>query len=125
MKKAILTLIVVLMLSIKGQSQDAALYVYICENKTTILKDTLIKIAKLNVSDTSFIIKSFSYIITGIRIDGVSYPIYGTNIGSKFSGHLLIELDKYQSNKSSFYVTDVVVYNSKKYSGYSIKLAKW
>jgi hypothetical protein len=66
-----------------------------------------------NISNTSFKIESFTYVITGSKIGGEPDPTYGTNKGSVFCDHLLNEIKKYQDNKSSLLITDVVVHNSK------------
>ncbi len=117
MKKIISTLIVLFLLSSKGQSQNTAPHVYIYENKTSILKDSILKMAKLNISDSSYSITSFTYVITGKRTDGKFNPTFGVNKGQTFSSELLNELHNYQSNQSTLCITDIVIHHPKKNSG--------
>lgn len=124
MKRILLNSIVLLFLCINGQSQNLTPHVYIYKDKKNNTKESIIKMAKLNISDTSFIIESFTYVITGKKNNGVSSPVFSVNKGNKFCEHLLDELNKYQSSKSSLFITDVIIHHSRKNNEASRKLAQ-
>lgn len=122
MKIRLTTLIILLILGIKGQSQEVVPYVFLYENKTSISKDSILKMAKLNINDSSFIIESFAYVVTGNRINGEPNPSFGINKGNKFCKDLLDELIKYKNNQGSLLITDIVIQHQKKDMGNSKKL---
>ena len=122
MKNTILIFCIALVFSIKGQSQNIEPHVFLVKNNSSISKEDLIKIGKLNISDTSFSIISFSYIITGKRNDGNLNPTFGVNKSSIFSTGLLKELNNSQSQQSSLYITDIIVHHLKKNFGKDKKI---
>ena len=122
MKKILATFFVLLILSTKGQTQNIAPTVFLYENKSSISKDSILKMAKLNISDTSLIIESFTYVVTGNRIKGEPNPSFGINKGNKFCKDLIDELVKYKNNQSSLLITDVVIQHKKKDIGKTKRL---
>ncbi len=113
MKNTFSTIIIVLLFCMKGQTQNVVPHVFVVENKSNISKEVILKTAKLNISDTSFSIESFAYVITGKRTDGIPQPAFGVNKGKTFSQELLNEISKFQINQSSLLITDVIVKKQK------------
>lgn len=109
MKNIFSTLIFLFIFCFKGQTQNITPRVFVVENNSTTSKETILKTEKLNISDTSLLIESFAYVITGKRTDGISQPAYGINKGKDFSHELLNDITNFKSNHSSLLLTDIIV----------------
>lgn len=111
MRKVIVILIVVFASTFNAKGQDSLPTVFIFKNQTSIQIDSLLKEGKLNISDTSYLIDKFTWIITR----GCNYqkPVYGENESCIFSNELKIQISKDHSQKNTLLITDIFLKRNK------------
>lgn len=83
---------------------------YLYKNVFDMSKDSVIKSGGLQISDTNYIITSFTYVLTTNTKTETPYPAYGINKGASFTEKFLDQLTKYPK-VGTLLITDVVVMN--------------
>jgi hypothetical protein len=97
--------VISLFLSISVSAQQAP-KIFIYENITKTSVDSILKAGCLSISDSTYEIKKFAYVITVYGEQAII--IYGINQGSKFSDEFKTKLLKYPS-RGDLMISDVFI----------------